>query len=193
VVIARGAGTGDAPRAAVRAALPESSSPVLGVVVTYAGSVESAPVEAGRQLGRVYPLRRGEVLYVGRPPAQPEIVRSDGARVRPAAFHLFPRQFGEISHRHFTVEIDPDEGILVTDYSKNGLYLLRERRHLRREEGESSHRHRLKSGTILIPGIDLTDLTEAEVRTRAEASQFQIICPAKSPAQADAPGAETPS
>ncbi len=149
-----------------------ASDPVLGVVVAYTDVAEPSSSRDPHH-GRVYPLRQGDVLFVGRPPAPPEVFRSDGTQVRPAFCHLFPKEFAHISRRHMTVEMDPAGGVLLTDLSLNGIFLIPEQRHLQKDPEQAFQKHHLDKGTTLLVGLDAASAREPG----ASRFQLQIVMP----------------
>jgi hypothetical protein len=104
---------------------PDDTKPILGVVVIYSETHELNVAERDSKLGRVYPLREGEILLVGRHHSQPEVLLRNGEKSAPTHCHFFPHGgiYGFVSRTHLTVEMDPLGGTIVTDYSRHGIYL----------------------------------------------------------------------
>lgn len=150
----------------------EQTSPVLGVVIVYSETHEPEAADPDPRLGRVYPLREGEILFVGRPPAPPSVSRQDGEAGPPTHCHLFPHDelYGYISRRHLTIEMDQQGGIILTDYSRHGIYLAKANTWHRRSDPlgpPASHRVSDDETVILMDGLgEPTNRDYTERRSR---------------------------
>jgi hypothetical protein len=170
------------------AAAPDTASgkapdPVLGFIVTYS---ETAPGEDGQdsRFGRIYPMRVGQVLFVGKAPAPAQVRRADGAMIAPVASHLFPRSFGYISKHHLTVEMEPDGPTILTDTSSNGLYFMKTQQYVRRSPGDSTPQvHRVVGDETLVLALNLPELRDdPEALAQSERVQLRILRPTRSAA-----------
>jgi hypothetical protein len=152
-----------------------ASEPIVGVVVTYSEVAEGSGNAEQARLGQVYPLRAGQVLFIGKPPAPAEVLRADGTNVAPAATHLFPftPDFAHISRRHLIIEADSAGVVLVTDYSTNGIFLLRSGTFLQRRPEQPSLVHRLETDETIVLGLDLSD-HKGDPATLERVSRYQI-------------------
>jgi len=161
---------------------PPDKRPVLGLVVVYSETHESDPGELDSRLGRVYPLRQGEILFVGRFPAPTGLLRLDGTMAAPTHCHLFPSGgiYGYISRRHLTVEIDPLGDSIITDYSRYGLYLEHANQVYRRKDAAiPSESHRVSGEEIIVLMDDLGKPGDADLADRRSHYRLHLIPTAK--------------
>ena len=93
--------------------------------MVYSETNELDVAERDLKLGRVYPLREGEILLVGRHHTQPKVVLRNGEKSALTHCHFFPHGgiYGFVSRTQLTVEMDPVEGTIVTDYSRHRIFL----------------------------------------------------------------------
>lgn len=161
---------------------PEAGRPILGVVVVYSDTHESDAGEVDSRLGRVYPLRDGEILFIGRHPAPREVLRRDGGSGPPDYCHLFPTGgiHGYISRRHLTIEMDPLRGTILTDYSRYGFYLEKAGKwHRRKDPPGPPESHRVSGDETVVLMDDLGEPTRAELVDRRSRYRFHIMCPTR--------------
>ena len=152
--------------------------PILGVVVVYSEIHESDATEVDSRLGLVYPLREGEILFVGRYPAPSEVLRRDGRTGAPTYRHHFPTGglHGYISRRHLTVEMDPLGGTILTDYSRYGIYLEKARKwHRRRDPSGPPESHRVIDEERVILMDDLGEPTNRDLADRRSRYRLHIL------------------
>jgi hypothetical protein len=146
--------------------------PVLGVVVVFAESAESdgrVPAE----LGRAFPLRKGEVFFAGKT-APTEIETAVGAKTVPAAMHLWPltEEYQHISRRHLLIEVLGPGEARVRDSSMNGSTLVRSKLYLR------NGAHVVTDDETIILGADLAASPTSADLERASRYQIRLIMPA---------------
>jgi hypothetical protein len=147
----------------------ESGDRVLGVVVVYSETHASAAGDVDPRLGRVYPLKAGEILLVGRHPPPAEVLGWDGESRPPTYCHLFPHGgiYQYISRRHLTVEMDPLGGAILTDTSLHGIYLQKAGKwHRRRDRTDPPESHRIMGPEVVILGDDLGKHTDQDLADR---------------------------
>ncbi len=162
----------------VHAPEPEGTGPILGVVITYSDTHELDQRELDPRLGCVYPLREGEILFVGRHPAPEEVLRRDGESVPPTHCHLFPHGglYGYISRRHLTVEMDPLGGTILTDYSRYGIYLENAGKwHRRKDPAGPPESHRVTGEETVILMDDLGEPTSRDLAERRSHYRFHVL------------------
>jgi hypothetical protein len=183
--------SGSEPAAQAGAESPPAE-PVLGLVVIYSETADAGDGAPNSRHGRLYPLRRGDVLLVGKPPASPEVLRSDGKAVSPVACHLFPftPEFAHISRRHLTLEMEANGVTILTDYSTNGVTLLKVGRYARRPREETSQVHRLQGDETVVLGVDLAGQRDPVVLEQARRYQLMVLRPEGGAAKAKAAGVE---
>lgn len=160
-------------------------SPVLGIVVVYSETHESDNSALDPRLGRIYPLREGEVLFVGRPPAPAEVLLRSGESTAPTHSHLFPHgePYGYVSRRHLTIELDPLGGAVVTDHSRYGIYLERAARVHRREDPNGPpESHHVDGQECVILMDDLGEPTDRDLVDRRSHYRLQILPSARTAA-----------
>jgi hypothetical protein len=142
------------------------------VVVLFAESAES-DARVPTELGRAFPLRKGEVFFAGK--ATPtEIETAAGAKTTPSAVHLFPLtdEYAHISRRHLTIEFVSLAEASVRDLSTNGSTLVRAKQYLKKTAHVVSH-----DETIIL-GEDLAASPTSADLERASRYQIRLIMPA---------------
>lgn len=160
----------------------EGSGPILGVVVVYSEVHESDTGEVDSRLGLVYPLRKGEILFVGRYAAPSDVLKSDGGSGPPTYHHHFPSGglYSYVSRRHLTVEMDPLGGTILTDYSRYGIYLEKARkRHRRDDPSGPPESHRVNGEETVILMDDLGETTNRDLADRRSHYRLHILRPAR--------------
>jgi pSer/pThr/pTyr-binding forkhead associated (FHA) protein len=154
---------------------PLAERPVLGLVAVYSDlAVETNPPGL---LGRTYPLREGDVLFVGKPPQPEELVLEDGRRLAIAHVHLFPRSeaFEYVSRRHLAIQLRPGGEVLLMDFSTNGVFLVKRQEHVRRRADETVAVHSFRGEETVVLGIDLRVQKDPKARDRASRHQLQVF------------------
>lgn len=149
--------------------------PVLGLVAVYSDlAVETTPPGL---LGRTYPLREGEVLYIGKPPQPEDLLLDDGRRIPIAHAHLFPRneEFEYVSRKHLAVEMRPGGEVCLMDFSTNGVFMVKRQEHVRRRADDAMAVHTFRGEETLVLGIDLRVQKDRKARERASRHQLQIF------------------
>jgi hypothetical protein len=153
-------------------------NPVRGVVVFYSETHESDVTEPDPRLGRVYPLREGEILFVGRYPAPAEVLLRNGETAPPTYSHLFPHGglYGYISRQHLTVEMDPLVGTILTDYSRHGVYLEKAGTwHRRKDPTGPPESHRVTGEETVVLMDDLGEPTQRDLVDRRSHYRLHIF------------------
>jgi hypothetical protein len=175
-----GSGELAAKRRATKIQPLPATRPVLGLVAVYSDLAVETTLPGS--LGRIYPLREGEVLFVGKPhvgkPPQPgeEFVLDDGRRLTIAHVHLFPRtdEFEYVSKKHLAIEMRPGGEVRLMDFSTNGSFLMKRREHVLRT-GQSMATYTFRGEETVVLGIDLRVLRDRKARDRATRHQLQIF------------------
>lgn len=171
--------TPTAPRPAEEQTAPvDRTRPLLGLVIIYSETHEMRPAKLDSRLGRVYPLRDGDVLFLGRHPAPPEVLRRNGSLSPPTFCHLFPHgePYGYISRRHLTVEMDGLGGAVLTDHSRYGLYLEKAARmHRRTDPAGPPETHRVDGEETVTLMDDLGDPTDRDLDDRRSQYRLRIL------------------
>ncbi len=147
----------------------KNMAPILGVVVIYSETHELGPTELDPRLGRVYPLREGELLFVGRRPGPAEILFRNGESGPPTHCHFFPHGglYSYISRRHLTVEMDPLGGTILTDYSRHGFYLNKaEKLYRLKNPSDPPESHRVTGDETVILMDELGEPTKQDLADR---------------------------
>jgi hypothetical protein len=165
--------------ATVQTSTPLASAPsdILGFVVVYSESADLAGSVPSGTLGRVIPLRKGDLFFVGKAPVPQEVPLDGNRKAVPTGWHLFPftEDFAHISRRHLVIEMDRPGSTTLVDLSTNGIYLLGEGRHHRRGKGESTRVHNVTGRESVVLGMDLGASTAGEARERALRYKIQIV------------------
>lgn len=181
---------------------------ILGVAVVYAESFFAKKSEPSTELGAVYRLHKGDLLFIGKHPPPKEVVLGNGRRSRITACHLFPfhpvgqsdlgRGYAYISGQHMTLEMGPDGVTVVRDFSRNGVYLRGQQRHLSTKGQDAEEIELIFEGTggvrkpmvsqsftgpeTIVLGINLS---EASPESKQLAEQQQIVVIPLAPAKSD--------
>jgi hypothetical protein len=144
-------------------------SPILGVVVVYSSSADPSALGSHGTPGTTYPLHAGEVLFVGKPPARRRIPLKEGAFLEVTLCHLFPKSHEYVSRSHLALEMRPGGLVILTDFSTNGTFLVRARRHVIREDKdyETTEFH---GRELLVLGVE-----SAERESETERAQLEVI------------------
>ncbi|MFC1572792.1 hypothetical protein ACFL6M_04255 [Candidatus Eisenbacteria bacterium] len=169
----------------------EEGGPILGVVVVYSETHEADPTQPDSRLGRVYPLKDGEILFVGRHPAPREVLLRNGGSAAPTYTHIFPSGglYGYISGRHLTVEMDPLGGTILTDHSRYGVYLEKAKKwHRRKKTSDPPESHRVSGEETVTLMDDLGEPTDRDLADRRSRYQLHIL---RSPQASHDPMTET--
>jgi hypothetical protein len=163
--------------ATLQTSSPLAKPGILGFLVLYSESADLVGSVPSGTLGRVVPLRKGDLFFVGKAPVPQEVPLDGSRKVIPTAWHLFPftEDFAHISRRHLVIEMDSPGKATLVDLSTNGIYLVGEGRHLRRGRGESTRIHTLAGRESVVLGVDLGASTSGEARERALRYQIQIV------------------
>jgi hypothetical protein len=162
------------------AAVLAEPGPTLGVVVIFSETLESEVNESDPRLGRVYPLREGEILFIGRHHVPADVPRSTGENIPPTHSHLFPHGglYGYISRQHLTVEMDARGGTILTDYSRHGVYLVKAEKWHRRKDGDGPpESHRLTGDEVVVLMDDLGEPAKGDLADRRSRYSLHIIHP----------------
>lgn len=171
-----------AAAAAAAAAAPEALRPesnqVLGVIIVYSEVHEASGTSLDPRMGQVYPMRDGDILFLGRSPAPSELMRKDGSSVPPTYSHLFPTGglYGYISRRHLTIEMDSLGGTILTDYSRYGLYIEKAGKTYRRQDASVPYEsHRVTGDETVVLMDELGAPGDADFADRRSHYRFQIL------------------
>lgn len=151
--------------------------PVLGSVAVYSVATDDrVSDEARSEHGRLYLLREGDLLFVGKPPAPRQLDVGGGAR-RVAFAHLFPfsREYGFVSRKHLLIEMKPEGVTLLYDFSTNGIYLTAQREHRRRPPDEPVQITKLDGPDLVVLGLDLSRQRDREARVSASRHRLEIL------------------
>jgi hypothetical protein len=179
----------------IQTSTPMAGRPdILGFVVLYSESADLVGSVPSGSLGRVVPLRKGDLFFVGKAPVPQEVPLDGNRKAVPTGWHLFPftEDFAHISRRHLVIEMDKPGSTSLVDLSTNGIYLVGEGRHLRRGKGESTRVHVVAGRESIVLGVDLGASTAGEARERALRYQIQIVpVDQGTPAGASDPGTTT--
>jgi len=157
----------------------EETGSILGIVVVFSETHESDTTEPDSRLGRVYPLRDGEILSIGRPQAQAEVTLRTGEIKAPTHCHLFPHRkdrYGYISRHHLTIEVDQLGGTILTDYSLHGIYLENAKvLHRRKDPKGPPESHRVTGNETVILGDRLGEPTDQKFDEQRSLYRLQIM------------------
>ncbi|MCA9726833.1 MAG: FHA domain-containing protein [Candidatus Eisenbacteria bacterium] len=151
------------------------SRPLLGLVAIYSDLAVEGQFPG--LLGRTYPLREGDVLFVGKPPQPDELALADGRRLSITHAHLFPRseEFEYVSRRHLAIQMRPGGEVVLMDFSTNGVFLVKHQEHVRRRADETVAVHEFRGEEMLVLGIDLRVQKDRKARERAARHRLQIF------------------
>ena len=173
---------------------------IVGVAVIYAESFFRRKSEPASELGVVYRLHEGDLLFIGKHPAPTEVVLGNGRRSKVVASHLFPfhpvgrsdlgRGYTYISGQHMTLEMGANGVTVVRDFSRNGVYLRDQQRHLSIKEQNTEEIELVFEGIrgvrkqaisqaftgseTIVLGINLAEASP-ESKELAEQQQIQVI------------------
>lgn len=151
-------------------------APVLGLVIVYSEPGKEEGEDT--RWGKIYPLRAGELLFVGRSEIPVEALRFDGTTVAPTYGHLFPSKFTHISRRHLTLEMEANGPTLLTDTSGNGFYLLKAKRYGAGRGSAPFKVHRLEGDETIVLGMDMAEgQGGAALQEQAARLQLRIVRP----------------
>jgi hypothetical protein len=151
--------------------------PVLGVVIIYSDEHESTSGALDSRLGQVYPLREGDLLFLGRFPAPPELLHKDGSSSPPTHSHLFPTGglYRGISRRHLTIEMDSLGGTIFTDYSRAGIYLeTADIAYQRKDQSIPAESHRVAGDETVVLMDEFGATGDADLADRRSHYRLQI-------------------
>lgn len=168
-----GDNTFNIPKPMVGAPAAAADRPI-GYVVVYAEGSEAAGGGVPPTLGRVYPLKAGELFFAGK--VLKDSMRADGHAVKPTGWHLFPftEDYAHISRHHLTVEFETNGQVRLTDTSANGTWLMRAGLHLRKGRDESRV-HTLATDESVVLGVDLGSAADPRAREKAARYTLQIV------------------
>lgn len=149
--------------------------PIVGVVVAYSETADQVETGERPELGVVYPLREGEVLFVGRqnPPGPAVIPIEGGEKLRVTHSHLFAfaRKFEYVSRVHLALEMKADGRTVLTDFSTNGIYLVTKKELLQRPREKPYAVHTLEGRQTIFLGVS----PEQVDPSTSEVPQLEII------------------
>lgn len=148
---------------------------VLGVIGVYSKTAEDSETIQS-ELGRTYPMREGDVFFVGKPPAQEVLEVEGGRRLSVTQTHILTNdeEFLYVSRRHLAIEFEEGGKFTLFDFSTNGIFLVEQNRHVRRSGNQSVARHVIEGAETLVLGIDLNAMNDKTSRQRARRSEIQV-------------------
>ena len=151
--------------------------PLLGCVVLYSVATDDRSAgEPRSEHGRLYLLREGDLLFIGKPPAPRQVEL--GEQMRRVGFsHLFPfsREYGFVSRRHLVIEMEPGGRTLLHDFSTNGIYVTSSGEHRRRSADESSKLTTLGGPDVIVLGLDLSRQRGADAEDSASRHRLEVL------------------
>lgn len=157
---------------------PSSEGPVLGAVAIYSEATDDRAMAGSRsELGRLYLLREGEVLFLGKPPAPRVVELPDGNSLPVTYAHLFPfsREYGFVSRRHLAVAMLSEGRTVVHDFSTNGIYLMSKEEHVRRSPDAQVRTTEIQGREIVVLGLDLSRQRDRAAKRSASRHRLEVV------------------